>query len=178
MSGTSAGSKLWRTLLPAPGLSVVLCLTWLMLNESLSAGHLLLGAGLALVLPWFTRGLRTPGACVRSWRTVWCKVRHLAVVVLLDIVKSNVDVARLVLGPEDRLQPRFVWLPLAISNPRGIAALASIITLTPGTVSAELSADHRWLLVHALHCPDERAAAALVQVIKTRYEQPLLEIFE
>ena len=76
------------------------------------------------------------------------------------------------------MQPRFVWVPLTVKNEHGIVALAAIITLTPGTVSSELSEDHRWLLVHALHCPDAEAEAALVADIKARYEQPLLEIFE
>ena len=166
--------KAWRTVLPAPVLSAALWLCWLMLNESASAGHLLLGAALALVLPWLTRGLHLEGIHVRSWRTLW----RLAGVVLIDIVKSNVDVARRVLGPEAHMQPCFVWVPLDIQNPHGIVALASIITLTPGTVSSELSEDHRWLLVHALHCPGDEAQAALIADIKARYEKPLLEIFQ
>ncbi len=164
----------WRACVPAPLLSAVLALTWLMLNESASVGNLLLAAVLALLLPWLVRRLLGPGPQIRSWRTVW----RLAGVMLFDIAKSNVHVARRVLGPEEQMQPRFVWVPLEIRSPHGIVALASIITLTPGTVSGELSDDHRWLLVHALHCPGAEAEAALVADIKARYEQPLLEIFE
>jgi multicomponent K+:H+ antiporter subunit E len=57
-------------------------------------------------------------------------------------------------------------------------ALAGIITMTPGTLSSDLSPDRKHLLVHALHCPDEAAEAALVADIKARYEAPLMEIFE
>ncbi len=163
-----------QTVLPAPLLSAALLLTWLMLNESASAGNLLLGGAVALVVPWLTRELLPQPLNVQSWRSVWA----LSGVVLYDIAKSNVDVARRVLGPEAAMQPRFVWVPLTVKNPHGIVALAAIITLTPGTVSSELSEDHRWLLVHALHCPDAEAEAALVADIKARYEQPLLEIFE
>jgi multicomponent K+:H+ antiporter subunit E len=94
--------------------------------------------------------------------------------VLWDIVLSNLEVARRVLGPEARLRPGFVWVPLAVRNPYAITTLAAIITLTPGTVSAELSADRRYLLVHALHLEDPEA---LVRAIKARYEAALLEIF-
>jgi multicomponent K+:H+ antiporter subunit E len=80
-----------------------------------------------------------------------------------------------VLGPEHLIQPRFVWVPLDIRSPHGIVALAGIITMTPGTLSAELSDDRRHLLVHAFNVVDE---AALVADIKTRYETPLREIFE
>ncbi|MFY7941343.1 MAG: Na+/H+ antiporter subunit E, partial [Burkholderiaceae bacterium] len=70
--------------------------------------------------------------------------------------------------------PAFVWVPLTITDPHGIVALAGIITMTPGTLSADLSADRRHLLVHAFNVDDE---AALIAAIKTRYEEPLLEIF-
>jgi multicomponent K+:H+ antiporter subunit E len=85
-----------------------------------------------------------------------------------------VEVARRILGPEAALKPRFVWVPLDIQQPWGIATLAGIITLTPGTVSSDLSADRRYLLVHALNEDDP---AALVATIKARYERPLMEIF-
>lgn len=158
-------------LLPAPVLSLVLWVSWLMLNESVSAGHLLLGAALALVVPWFTERYRPDKPALRGALTA-CR---LALVVLADIVKSNLIVARQVLGPESRVRPAFVWVPLDIRDPHGIVALAAIITLTPGTLSSDLSEDRRHLLVHALHVDD---AEALVADIKQRYESPLREIFE
>lgn len=158
-------------LLPAPGLSLVLWVSWLMLNESVSAGHLLLGAALALVVPRFTERYRPDKPALRGALTA-CR---LALVVMADIVKSNLVVARQVLGPESRVRPAFVWVPLDIRDPHGIVALAAIITLTPGTLSSDLSEDRRHLLVHALHVED---AEALVADIKQRYESPLREIFE
>jgi len=158
-------------LLPAPLLSLVLWASWLMLNESASVGHVLLGAALAIAIPWFTERFRPDRPRLRGLGTV---VR-LAAVVLFDIVKSNVVVARQVLGPESRLRPAFVWVPLDIRDPHGIVALAGIITLTPGTLSSELSDDRRHLLVHAFNVDDPEA---LVAEIKQRYEAPLREIFE
>jgi len=163
--------KVRQFLLPAPGMSALLFIAWLMLNESLSVGNLLLAAGFALAIPWFTEAFRPDKPRLRAWPTVL----RLAAAVLFDIAKSNVEVARRVLGDESRLQPRFVWVPLRLRDPHAIVALAGIITLTPGTVSSELSEDHRHLLVHALHCEDE---AALIADIQSRYENPLREIFE
>jgi multicomponent K+:H+ antiporter subunit E len=80
-----------------------------------------------------------------------------------------------VLGPEHLVQPRFVWVPLDIRDAHGIVALAGIITMTPGTLSAELADDRRHLLIHAFDVEDE---AALVADIKKRYEAPLRVIFE
>lgn len=163
-----------KHLLPAPLLSLMLFLAWLMLNGSASSGQMLLGAALALVLPWATRRWRPDVLRIRGWGVL---VRLIGTV-LRDIVVSNIDVARRVLGPESAIQPRFVWIPLSLRDPHAIVTLAGIITLTPGTVSAELSDDRRFLLVHALHCPDDESAAALVADIQARYEAPLMEIFE
>jgi multicomponent K+:H+ antiporter subunit E len=163
--------RLIAIVLPAPILSALLFLAWLMLSGSASAGHLLLAAVFALAIPWFSERFRPDKPRLRAWGTI----ARLGLVVLRDIVVSNIDVARRVLGPEAAIRSRFVWVPLSIRDPHGIVALAGIITMTPGTLSSELSEDRRGLLVHALHCEDE---AALVADIKTRYERPLMEIFE
>ena len=163
-----------RRLLPSPLISALLWVAWLMLNESASPGQMLLGAALALAVPWFSEHFRPQRPRIGRWGTV---VR-LGLVVLRDIVMSNIEVARRILGPEAAIHPRFVWVPLDLRDPHAIVALAGIITMTPGTLSSELSEDHRHLLVHALNCPDPDAEAALVADIKARYEAPLREIFE
>jgi multicomponent K+:H+ antiporter subunit E len=157
-------------IVPAPLLSVVLFAAWLLLN-GVSAGHAVLGAVLAVTIPWFTERFRPDRFRLRAWSTLVA----LAGVVLWDIVVSNLQVARLIIGPERRMQPRFVWLPLDIRDPHGIASLAGIITMTPGTLSADLTDDRRYLLVHALNVVDE---AELIASIKSRYEAPLRRIFE
>lgn len=160
-----------KRLFPTPLLSLTLFVAWLMLNGSASAGHMLLGAALAWAVPLATQRLRPDQPRVKAWRSV----TRLGLVVLRDIVMSNIDVARGVLGPEKALSPGFFWLPLTIRDPHGIIALAGIITMTPGTLSAELTPDRRYLLVHAFNAGD---TDALVADIKARYEAPLREIFE
>lgn len=157
-------------LLPHPLLSALLGLTWLGLNNTLDPAHVLLGAGIALLLPPLIGRflpdlprLRAPGALFR-----------LLLVVLGDIVVANLEVARRILGPESALRPAFVQVPLDLQDPLGVAALAAIVTLTPGTVSADLSDAGGTLIVHALHVDDE---TRLVATIKQRYEAPLRAIF-
>lgn len=157
--------------LPHPGLSLVLFLTWLALNNTLHPAHLALAAALALVVPWLiirywpgTVRLRRPGVALRLFLRV-----------LGDIVLANIEVARRILGPESAIRPQFVWVPLDARDPWAITTLAAIVTLTPGTLSADLGEDRRHLLVHAFNVSDEEA---LVRDIKTRYEQPLIRIFE
>jgi multicomponent K+:H+ antiporter subunit E len=167
----SAVQRGLRRVFPAPLLSGVLFAMWLLLNQSVSLGHVVLAALLATALPWFTEPLRPERPRLKRIGTIV----QLGLRVLKDIVLSNIDVARRILGPEHAIAPRFVWVPLAISDPHGIVALAGIITMTPGTLSSMLSDDRRFLLVHALHVDDE---AALIATIKSRYEAPLMEIFE
>ena len=154
---------------PNPIGSLAILMLWLLLNGATPGQALLgvaLGIGLPLLLPppaFPAPRLRAPIAAAR-----------LVLVVLHDIVKANIEVALRILGPESAIRPAFVWVPLALRSPQGIAVFASIITMTPGTLSCEVSEDRRWLLVHALHAEDPAAIAAEV---KARYEAPLLEVF-
>ncbi len=157
--------------LPAPLISLLLFVVWLMLNQSLSLGHVALAALLAITVPWFSERLRPDRPRLKRPLLI---VRF-GLLVLWDILKSNVEVARRILGPESAIRPRFVWVPLAIRDPHGIVSLAGVITMTPGTLSAEISEDRRHLLVHAFNVDDE---AALIADIKARYEAPLMQIFD
>ena len=159
-----------KRLLPSPLLSAALFAVWLLLNNTLDPAHVLLGALLAVLVPALTGRLRPEQPRIRRPRLI---VR-LGLIVLWDIVLSNVEVARRILGPEAAIRPRFVWVPLALTDPHAILTLAGIITMTPGTLSAELSPDGRYLLVHAFNVDDE---AELIAQIKARYEAPLKEIY-
>jgi len=160
----------WRRWLPSPALSLTVLAFWLLMSSSLDRGQILFGLLLGLAIPLFATRLDREFARIGTLRPV----PKLLCVVLWDILLSNFRVALQVLGPERRLSPGFIWVPLDIGNIHGIAALTSLITLTPGTVSAALSDDRRHLLVHVLHLAD---ADALIAEIKTRYEAPLMEIF-
>jgi multicomponent K+:H+ antiporter subunit E len=146
-------------------------LLWLLLANQLSAGHLLLGALLGWAVPLYTARFWPEQVKVRRPQVL---VRFL-LVVLYDIVVANVTVARLIMGPAERMQPAFVTMPLELRSEVAISLLASTISLTPGTVSVFLSADRRCLVIHSLHTtePDE-----LVATIRRRYERPLKEVLE
>ena len=157
-------------LLPSPPLSVAVFVLWLLLVGDFSLGQLALAALMALLLPLLAGLLQPERARFGRTRTILVLSRR----VLWDMLLSNIEVARRILGPERALTPGFIWVPLDLQNIHGITALASIITLTPGTLSAELTEDRRHLLVHAFNLKD---ADATVAEIKSRYEAPLKEIF-
>lgn len=161
----------WRKRwLPSPILSVFVIGFWLLMNDSTDAGTIAMALLLALAVPPFAARLDREFASFGKLRGI----PRLAAVLFWDMLVANVTVARQVLGPEEKLRPGFVWVPLEIENIHGIAALTSFITLTPGTVSSLLSDDRRFLLVHVL---DMDNAENVVRDIKQRYERPLMEIF-
>lgn len=159
-----------RRFLPSPLLSVAVFALWLLLVADVGTGQVVLAAALAVALPLLA-GMLGPER-VRLGRAF--AVAVLARRVAWDIVLSNIEVARRIIGPESRITPGFIWLPLDLTSIHGITALASIITLTPGTLSTELSEDRRHLLVHCFNLQD---AEATIATIKQRYEAPLKEIF-
>jgi multicomponent K+:H+ antiporter subunit E len=160
-----------KRLFPHPWLTVVLLVTWLLLTNDVSPGNVLLGTVLGSVIAFFVgEGLWLRP--VHFGRPVL--LARLAMHVLVDIVVANLEVALLVLGPTRRLRPAFIEVPLDSTHEIALTALISIVSLSPGTLCTELSDDRTRLIVHVLDLDDE---AALVALIKTRYEAPLMEIF-
>lgn len=158
-------------LLPRPGLTVLLLAIWLTVQMSFSIGNIVMGAILGLLIPIFATRFWPNAPTVHK---LFLLGRYV-VVFLYDVVVANLQVAGWILGPKDKLRPRFLYLPLEVEHPFTITVLASTISLTPGTVSSHLSGDRKMLIVHCLHTNDDEAT---VREMKERYEKPLKEIFE
>lgn len=152
-----------------PVLSVLLAVCWLALSRSVELLHLLSAVLIGLVIPRMLHGFLLPTGGIRWWPAV-----RLVRVVLWDIVMSNITVAKLVLGPLERMHPAWLPVPLACDHAHVNALFAAIITTTPGTVSCVVNEERHEILVHALNCDD---AQAMVDDMKTRYEAPLMDIF-
>lgn len=159
-----------RPLLPV--LPAFLLAMWVLLNDSASPGHIVLGAAFAVLITATVGRLRPLPAWPHRLHVAIGLIGH----VLIDIVRSNWAVGRIVLGASRR-QPTigFMKIPLDMRDPHGLAMLAVIVTGTPGTVWAGHDAESNVLTLHVLDLKDE---AAWVRTIKQRYERPLMEIFE
>jgi multicomponent Na+:H+ antiporter subunit E len=103
------------------------------------------------------------------------RLASLALLFLYELVMSAVRVFKLVLTPDlSKLQPGFVAFPLTVDRDFEIALLANLITLTPGTLSVDVSDNRRTLYIHAIHVPDPEAMKA---DIATGFERKIMEAF-
>lgn len=163
---------LFHKIFPHPVLSVVLAIVWVLLVNTLTLNAVVFGAILGLVVPWLTRAYWPDAPRLRNP----LMIAEYMLVVLWDIVLANVQVAMIILFKSDAARrPGWITVPLDLRTPEAITVLAGTITMTPGTVSSDLSADGHAILVHCLHAPDPEAVR---DQIKNRYERRLMEIFE
>lgn len=160
-----------RRLIPHPGLSVLLVVVWLLMANEFTMGALLMGIVIGLLLPIFTAPF-WPGRPDVSYRAGVAYV----LLVLWDIVVANFQIAAIILFRRNRdLRPAWLSIPMELDTPEAITVLAGTISLTPGTVSSDVSACGNYLLVHALDAPDPQAEIAR---IKERYETRLKRVFK
>ncbi len=162
-----------KRILPSPLLSLVLLATWLLLNQSLEAAHLLLGTLLAIIAPLLARPLQPHG---------YARIhRPLALFKLLgkasvEVLRSCFNVSRIILfARPEGLNSQFIRIPLDMRSPHGLALLCGIINMTPGTVWVEVLPDSHELVLHVFDLHD---AGWWIDTVKQQYEQPLMEIFE
>ncbi len=161
-----------RRLFPHPYLSLTLVLLWVLLVNKIALGSLVMAAVLATLIPLLSAHWWPDRPVIR---------RPLALaaygaLVLWDVIVANFHVARIILTfPADRIRSAWITVPLDLTSPEAISLLAGTITMTPGTLTADFSADGRALLIHALHAPDPDAIRA---EIKSRYEARLKRIFQ
>ncbi|RMC37891.1 Na+/H+ antiporter subunit E [Paracoccus alkanivorans] len=161
-----------RRIFPHPYLSALLILIWMLLVNRFAWGSLVFATILSIAIPALTE----PYWPDRAKFSNPGKILSYIGLVIWDIIMANIQVAMIVLfKPNRKLQPAWITIPLELRSPEAITVLASTITLTPGTVSADLSQDGHALLVHCLHAPDPESVIA---EIKSRYEARLMEIFE
>ncbi|MTH35113.1 Na+/H+ antiporter subunit E [Paracoccus limosus] len=159
-------------MIPHPLLSALLVLMWLLLTR-FSMGNLVLGSIIALAAGWSVEHLHPSRPRIRRWRAI----PQLMAIVIWDILKSNISVARvLLLGPDHpAYHSGFVELDLQLREQNGLAVLAIILTATPGTAWLEYDAEQSHLTLHVL---DLRSEADWQALIRDRYEALLMEIFE
>lgn len=157
--------------LPHPLLAASLFVMWLLLTQSFSAGQVILGAVVAVLAGASMSILRRRSSRIMSWS----KLGNLAAIVVADVARSNIAVAKIVLSPKSERNSSFIRLHLQLRDEQALAILALIITVTPGTAWVQFDRNDGTLLIHVFDLVDEEA---WIHLLKSRYERLLLEIFE
>ena len=160
-----------RRLYPHPLLTLLLFVTWMLLVNQFKIGSLVMALILATAIPLLTAPYWPNRPKLRNLPAFAAYL----LLVMWDVVIANISVARIILFMRgDQIRSAWIAVPIDLKSPEAITILAGTITMTPGTVTADMSACGRVLLIHSLHAPDPEA---IVQDIKTRYEARLKRIF-
>lgn len=159
-----------RTWLPYPLLSIALLLIWLLLNQSVAPGTVLIGTILATGLGWVT--LKLSPVRPRPRRVLL--MLRFCLAVALDVIRSNLAVIGVILRGRRR-PPRsgFLSVDLDLEDENALAVLACVMTATPGTAWLEYDRGRKSLLFHVL---DMESGDVWLDTVK-RYEADLKEIF-
>jgi multicomponent Na+:H+ antiporter subunit E len=149
---------------------ILLALAWAAVTGSFTLPNLVFGLVLGSLTLYLVREQRGP------FRSAFRpgKVLSLALLFVKELILSAWRVARLVVSPRMELQPGIFAYPLKVDRDFEITLLANLITLTPGTLSVDVSDDKRLLYVHAIDCSDPEAS---IKDIETGFERKILEAF-
>lgn len=150
-------------------LHLFLALAWLAITGELTPGNFVAGFTLAYLLLWVMRHIL---GCQNYVRRVW-DTAGLVVYVIWEVILSGLRVAYDVVTPRLHVRPGIIAVPLAAENDLEIFILASLVTLTPGTLSLDVSSDRKTLYVHEMYITDPDEAR---RKIKEGMEQRLLKV--
>jgi multicomponent K+:H+ antiporter subunit E len=160
-----------RKILPHPMLSLMIVILWMLLVNKLAVGSLVMACILGVVIPLITAPY-WPGRPKIVHPTEF--LRYIGIVVW-DVIVSSFVVAKVILFLRpDQIRSAFITIPIDLPTPEAVTLLAGTITMTPGTVTADIASNGRALLIHSLHAPDPDAVR---DEIKSRYEARIKRIF-
>jgi multicomponent Na+:H+ antiporter subunit E len=151
-------------------INLLLAFAWAAVTGSFSMTNLIFGFILGVFALWMIREQVGTSGYLSRWR----RILSLFLLFLKELAMSAVRVATLVSKPRIEAKPGIIAFPLTIDRDAEIALLANLITLTPGTLSVDVSADRKTLYVHALDCSDIEALKA---DIANGFERKILEAF-
>lgn len=154
-------------------LTLVLALVWASITGNFNVLNLLLGGGIGVAALWFVRERVDSPVLFKKFR----RIVALAALFFYELALSAFRVAVLVVTPnlKAKLQPGIIAFPLKVKSDAEITLLANLITLTPGTLSVDVSDDRRFIYVHALSVPNKKE---LIESIADGFEAKIIEVFK
>ena len=152
-------------------LNVLLAIAWAALTGSFQPVDFLFGFGLGYLVLWMATRLGKPAPYFKQIPRLF----DLVIFFLADVVRANIRMATIILSPRMNLRPAVVAVPLILDHDGAIVLLANMMTLTPGTLSLDISTDRKMLYIHTVWLDD--VVRFRKQVVEG-YERRLKELFE
>ncbi|MEM6846464.1 MAG: Na+/H+ antiporter subunit E [Pseudomonadota bacterium] len=152
-------------------INMLLAMAWALVTGSFTVINLVFGfviSGLLLTL------IREQAGSIHHFRRA-SAVAVLALTFVWELIKSSVSVAVIVLSPWRKLRPAIIAFPLDVRRDSEITLLANLITLTPGTLSMDVSPDRKTLFIHAIDATD---TDEIIADIKSSFERKIERIFQ
>lgn len=149
--------------------NILLALIWVAMSGQFTPGNFVVGLGLGLLLLIFTRRAVGSPNYIRKIG----QVLNLALFFVWELILANLRVAYDVVTPRHHMRPGVIGVPLAARTDLEITVLSSMISLTPGTLSLDVSADRKILYIHAMYIDDVNAVR---RKIKDGFERRVLEV--
>ncbi len=163
--------------------NIALALIWAALTGNFGPANLLLGFAVGMLLLWLGRRVtgrkryfepNEPLPGPREWLTRAVLAVKFVVIFTWEVILANINIAIVVLSPKPKMEPGIIALPLDVKTDGEITLLANMITLTPGTLSLDVSNDRKILYVHAVHASDPEKTK---REIKEGFETLVHEVF-
>ncbi len=152
-------------------LNILLAMSWIALTGTFTPANLIIGFVLGYAVLAITQRLMAPS----GYFSRVPKVLSFALFFLWELTKASVRVAISVASPRLNIRPAVVAVPLDVRSNGAITLLANLITLTPGTLYLDVSADRRVMYIHTIHVDD---LDEFRHSIKSGYERRVKEILE
>jgi len=165
-------------------LNILLAFIWCLLQESLKWHEFLIGALLGygvirLLKPVLEDGQASgkvpqtgPGS--KGYFGLFFSTLRYVFVFLVEVIKANIQVVKIVLSPTLNITPGIIAYRMDVKSDAGITLLANSITLTPGTLTVDLSKDKKTLYIHALHIEDAQVLKHSIKNSLERYSKEVL----
>jgi len=153
--------------------NILLPLIWMALTGSFTLGNFVLGFAISALALWTISASSEVTFLVYLTRFV--RIIRFIAFFIRELLLANLRVAYEVLTPTNHMRPAIIAIPLDIRSDLEITLLANLITLTPGTLTLDVSPERDMIYIHAMYVKDVDQSR---REIKDRFEKRVMEIFE
>ena len=149
--------------------NIIIAITWIFLQNNYTMPSFIFGYSIGLFILFILRRFLVFDFYLRR---VWAIIK-LIMLFIIELIKANIDVIKTVLSPKLTNQPGIVAVTTKLESDVEITLLAALISLTPGTISMDFSADSKTIYIHALNVPDKEE---MIEDIHNTFERAIKEV--